>query len=183
MNSANTSSSPVSYYWNSNAEDDYTSTCLDEVVVMVATAGLNTASEFIVAALPILAVFKLRVDPSQRWPVIMLLSIGFIVAFVGCVRIHYLRAVHANFDFTWFSMYSWICSLLEIDIALVSGFTGVLFRVFASKSTYSPSDRGYTTRIVSPTIGCYILSPHYSYTVLTSVIIKRQHHFPKKSES
>jgi uncharacterized protein YraI len=87
---------------------------------MEVAAVLNTVSEFVIAVLPIFAIFGLRVDPRQRWSVIGLLSLGFFVAFAGCFRTYYLWKTVATYDMTWWSTPHWICSEVEIDAALVS---------------------------------------------------------------
>jgi hypothetical protein len=88
--------------------------------MMEISAILNTLSELVIAILPVLAVFQLRVDPRQRWSVIGLLSLGFLVAFAGCFRTYYLYKTVGTYDLTWWSTPHWICSEVEIDTALVS---------------------------------------------------------------
>jgi len=81
---------------------------------------LNTVSEFVVALLPVLAVFKLGVTPRQRWSVIGLLSLGFLVTFTGCLRTYYVYRITQTYDITWWAAPQWVCAEVEIDVALVS---------------------------------------------------------------
>ena len=81
--------------------------------------ALNTLSEFIAGALPILAVFKLGVSRQQRRTVIVLLSLGTLVSTVGCVRLYYVSRIFGSNDFTWWYCPSWVCAQIEIDVALV----------------------------------------------------------------
>jgi hypothetical protein len=94
--------------------------CINDGRMMEIAAVLNTFSEIVIAVLPVLAVFRLRVDPRQRWSVIGLLSLGFLVAFAGCFRTYFLWKSISTYDMTWWSTPHWICSEAEIDTALVS---------------------------------------------------------------
>jgi hypothetical protein len=90
-----------------------------------AAAIINTMSEFILAALPLLAVFPLGVDKRRRWAATSLLSLGFVVAFTGCFRCYYLWKLIHSHDLTWWSDAQWICSQVENDLALVSRTTSL----------------------------------------------------------
>ena len=50
---------------------------------MQAASVLNTFAEFVLTLMPLIAVFRLRVNPEQRWGIISLLSLGFMVVIVG----------------------------------------------------------------------------------------------------
>jgi len=97
-------------------------------------ALVNTTSEFVVALLPVLGVFKLGVERQQRWTVVSLLSLGLIVASLGCIRAHYLQEEIETLDAPWHSTSSWTCSEVEIDVAVVCNF-GVLPMHSTSLST------------------------------------------------
>jgi hypothetical protein len=102
---------------------------------MLAGASLNTISEFFLAALPIPAVFYLRIKGRQRWAVISILSMGFLVVLVGCIRVYYIwKGIH-TIDVAWWAGPHWICSELEIDTALVSK-NGLVVDYDANISTY-----------------------------------------------
>jgi hypothetical protein len=76
--------------------------------------------EFIVALLPIPVVFNLQMEKRQRWSVISLLSLGFLVTAVGCVRTFYVwKGWVETYDSSWWSEEHWICSEVENDLALV----------------------------------------------------------------
>jgi hypothetical protein len=93
--------------------------CFNDASSVEAAAVINTFSEFILAALPLLAVFPLRVDKRKRWTATSLLSLGFVVAFTGCFRCFYLWKLISTYDLTWWSDPQWICSQVEINLALV----------------------------------------------------------------
>jgi hypothetical protein len=92
---------------------------MNDSAAMKASAILNTASELVIAILPVLAVFRLQVDPRQRWTVIGLLSLGFLVTLAGCLRTYTIWRTVESYDLAWWSTPHWICSEVEIDLALV----------------------------------------------------------------
>jgi hypothetical protein len=101
---------------------------------MQVAAVFNTFSETWVASLPLVAVFKLRVDYRQRWTVISLLSLGYFVSMAGIVRTYFIFKLFTTYDLTWWSGPQWICSEVEIDLALVS-FFGCLRLIYRTKLT------------------------------------------------
>jgi large subunit ribosomal protein L36e len=94
--------------------------CRDDGLSMQVSAVVNTLSEIVIAILPVFAVFRLQVDPRQRWGVIGLLSLSFFVAFTGCFRTFFIFKMVQSEDFTWWSSPQWITSEVEIDLGLVS---------------------------------------------------------------
>ena len=104
-------------YWTLELKG--TAQCVNDFQLMVAGAVSNTISEIIVASLPIFAVFKLHVAKNQRWTVITLFSMNFLVAIAGICRIYYLALTLTTWDLNWYANPQWICSLIEIDVALV----------------------------------------------------------------
>lgn len=93
--------------------------CINDGLSWKISAILNTLSEFVLATLPLLGVFRLGVDKRQRWSVIGVLSLGFFVALAGCLRSYYIWRALMAYDLTWWGGPQWICSELEIDVALV----------------------------------------------------------------
>jgi hypothetical protein len=93
--------------------------CINDAVVMQVSSVLNTFSEFVVATLPLIGVFQLHVDKQQRWSVVGLLSLGYLVAMAGCFRAFYIWKARETYDISWWSWPQWICSVVEIDLALV----------------------------------------------------------------
>jgi hypothetical protein len=116
---------PVKAYWT--MVDLPNQRCDNDQLVMKICAVINTASEFILASMPIIAVYRLHVDPKQRWTVIGLLSLGFLVAFAGCFRCFYLwkSMSSASLDMSWYADPHWIASEVEIDLSIVSAVSHV----------------------------------------------------------
>jgi hypothetical protein len=81
-------------------------------------AVINTCMESLVAILPIPVIFNLQME--KRWSVLSLLSLGFLVTIVGCVRTYFVwKGFLDTYDITWWSEQHWICSEVENDLALV----------------------------------------------------------------
>jgi hypothetical protein len=81
---------------------------------------VNTLSEFLIALFPVIGAYTLRVDARQRWHVISLLSLGFLVTIAGCFRTFFLwKCVAPNYDLTWWAAAQWLCAEIEINVAMV----------------------------------------------------------------
>ena len=87
---------------------------------MVALSSFNTFSEALVASLPIPIIFQLQMEPKTRWNVVTLLCLGYFVAIVGSVRTVFLYILYNTNDLTWWSAPHWMCSEVEISVAIVS---------------------------------------------------------------
>lgn len=110
--------SPLKAYWTYPGIPG--AHCLDDGLSMEIAAVVNTIWEIWIATMPLIAVFKLRVKQSQRWSVIGVLCLGYFVGLTGIFRTVYVFKAFTTYDFTWWSMPQWICSEVEIDLALVS---------------------------------------------------------------
>lgn len=111
---------PVRAYWTiSELPHQH---CDNDPIVMKACAIINTVSEFILASMPIIAAYKLHIDPKQRWTVIGLLSLGYLVVFAGCFRCYFLwKSIGSQtLDLSWYADPHWIASEVEIDLSIVS---------------------------------------------------------------
>lgn len=73
----------------------------------------------IIAILPAIAVFHFKVDPKQRWSVISLLSLGYLVAIAGIVRSYFLWKLADTYDLTLWASPQWCSAAVEIDLAII----------------------------------------------------------------
>jgi hypothetical protein len=72
-------------------------------------------------------------EKRQRWSVISLLCLGFLVTIVGCVRTFYIwKAFVQTYDSSWWSEEHWLCSEVENDVALVRALVSNLPRASAN---------------------------------------------------
>lgn len=86
---------------------------------MQAAGVLNTFAEFVMALLPLIAVFRLKVDKRKRWEVLGLLSLGFFVFFIGIWRTFFIWRALTTYDLTWWLGPQWVASEIENFTALV----------------------------------------------------------------
>lgn len=57
----------------------------------------------------------------QRFLVVVLFSLGFLVTAAGCVRTYYIyRSLVTEYDNTWYAYPLWIAAAIEIDMGVVS---------------------------------------------------------------
>jgi hypothetical protein len=94
--------------------------CISEGYTDLALSCLNTFSEALVAALPIPMIMRLGMISRQRISVLILFCLGFLVTVVGSVRCYFVYKVFWTDDMTWYSSPHWICSEVEICVAMVS---------------------------------------------------------------
>jgi hypothetical protein len=106
---------PVTQYWTYPSPP--AANCIDDALAIKASGILNTSAEFLIAVLPLIAVYQLRV--KRPWSVICLLSLGFSVVVVGSFRTYFIFKATQLYDWTWWSSAQWICSEVENNIAIV----------------------------------------------------------------
>jgi hypothetical protein len=88
---------------------------------MQAAGVLNTFAEFVMALLPLIAIFSLKVDKQKRMHVLGLLSLGFFVSFIGIWRTYFIWKALTTYDLTWWLGPQWVASEIENSMALVFG--------------------------------------------------------------
>jgi hypothetical protein len=93
--------------------------CIDNGAALFTGAVLNTFSEAIVAVLPLPIIFTLNVTRHQRKMIISMLCGGILVVIVGCVRTYFVWQMIATHDPSWWAQPHWICSEVEMDVAIV----------------------------------------------------------------
>jgi len=98
------------------------SSCFNDGLSMQVSAVVNTLAEIWIATIPLIAVFKLHVERSQRWAVISVLSLGYTVGVAGIFRTFFIFKAFTTLDISWWSGPQWICAEVELDLALVSAF-------------------------------------------------------------
>ena len=110
-------SDPIRAYW---VFPPMPSRQLQEGMSFTILSGFNTLSELLVASLPIPLLFGNRKLPlSQRWNIVGLLSLGYLVAIVGTARAYYAWQIFYAYDHSWWGTPYLITSEVELDTALV----------------------------------------------------------------
>lgn len=108
--------SPISDYWKLSYSPQ---NCIDERTHLLASAIINTCSDFFVFFLPIPTVFSLPIPFRQQLMLFILFAAGLVVCASGVVRIWYIHAAYSSYDRTWFSYPLWISSVLNLYIGIV----------------------------------------------------------------
>ncbi|KAF2395935.1 hypothetical protein EJ06DRAFT_560395 [Trichodelitschia bisporula] len=121
--------------------------CVNEAYVYTILSAFNTFSEALVAAMPVPVLLRLKMDSAQRWAVMSLLCLGFLVAVVGCVRTYYVWILFDSDDLTWWSGPHWICSEVEICLAMICASAPALRPVLGRLLHWdkNPSNSYYST--------------------------------------
>jgi hypothetical protein len=110
--------------------------CINEGYTDLALSAINTFSEALVAALPIPMIMRLGMISRQRISVLLLFCCAFLVSVVGSVRCYFVYLVFWTDDMTWYSSPHWICSEVEICVAMVSTYVPVHHPVLENPSCH-----------------------------------------------
>lgn len=100
---------PVSYYWNHYKTDTYDAegkvtekagTCIQQVNFFLITAGLSVLTDILIMLIPAAMVWGLKMEKSKKIAVWAVMSLGWVVAIIGAVRIalYYYRFRPENID-------------------------------------------------------------------------------------
>lgn len=100
---------PVSYYWNhyktdtSDAEGNViekAGACIDQVNFFLITAGLSVLTDILIMLIPAAMIWGLKMKKSKKIAVWAVMSLGWVVAIIGAVRIglYYHRFQPDNID-------------------------------------------------------------------------------------
>lgn len=100
---------PVAYYWNHYETDEYDAegnvaekagTCIQQVNFFLITAGLSVLTDILIMIIPAAMVWKLKLKRSKKIAVWAVMSLGWVVAAIGAVRIalYYYRFQPENID-------------------------------------------------------------------------------------
>jgi hypothetical protein len=97
-------STPVSYYWNHYKTDTYddqgnvtekAGTCIQQVNFFLITAGLSVLTDVLIMIIPAAMICGLEMERSRKIAVWAVMSLGWVVAIIGAVRI---ALYHHNFQ-------------------------------------------------------------------------------------
>ena len=100
---------PVSYYWNHYVTDTYDAegnvvekagTCIQQVNFFLITAGLSVLTDILIMIIPAAMIWGLKMQKSKKIAVWVVMSLGWVVAIIGAVRIvlYYYRFQPSNID-------------------------------------------------------------------------------------
>lgn len=87
---------PVAYYWNHFETDTYdeegnvvaaAGTCIHQIDFFLITAGLSVLTDILIMLIPAAMVWRLKMRKSRKIAVWAVMSLGWVVAIIGIVRI------------------------------------------------------------------------------------------------
>jgi hypothetical protein len=109
---------PISAFWV--YPPDLNAKCIRTADFLFTVSVINTILELVVWLLPLPLLFKLKLDPRQRVPVMIMLCLGLLVPVVGAVRCYYVYIdMVASWDVYWFAGPHWICSDFENNLSII----------------------------------------------------------------
>ncbi|KAI6367518.1 hypothetical protein MCOR25_004883 [Pyricularia grisea] len=136
---------PISDFWSFSEKRN----CLPNFTIYYAQAGANIGTDVIIIALPLPALWKLRINHAQKLGLLGIFSLGFFGTIISILRLTFLTD---SPDVTWNNAVSSSWSTAEISIGLMCAslpsirpLVGKILPRLAStfgKST-SPSSRPY----------------------------------------
>lgn len=97
------------------------SSCIDEGTEMMVVAIVLCIADLLTTITPIPLIMRLQMPLKQRIGACVLLGLGLLVTFAGIARTYYIwKALIGSWDMTWWVYALWICSIVELNVAVVS---------------------------------------------------------------
>lgn len=90
---------------------------------------INVINDFMVLALPIPIVWKLKLPIKQRIAVISILSISFLACIAGIIRVVYSERYIESYDQSWDSYGMGLSAGLELNLGVVRLFLFLFFKI------------------------------------------------------
>lgn len=88
-------------------------------------------ADLLVTLIPIPIVMRLKMPTRRRIAVLALLSLGFVVTGVGCLRTYYIWKWIVSYDLSWTAYPLYVCGTIEVDLGIVGYFPQqCIFRMF-----------------------------------------------------
>ncbi|KAF2016638.1 hypothetical protein BU24DRAFT_492692 [Aaosphaeria arxii CBS 175.79] len=116
---------PVDAFWDLTKKP--TARCVNETTLWYSNAGLNIATDLLVAILPIKAIWDLQLPKKQKIALVFILTIGWFVCVVSILRLHALVELAQNpQDTTWYSTATAYWSAIEVNLGIVCASTPAL---------------------------------------------------------
>ncbi|KAK0105295.1 hypothetical protein ONS95_004321 [Cadophora gregata] len=126
--------SPVDYFWNQFSLKP--GSCLSPELVGAMTyahSGLNALADIILAALPVVIVSQLQMNPRTKLTVSIILSMGIVACIAVVIRIPYIKILVDNADdFLFSSTDVVIWSAIEPGLAITAANLATLRPLFSA---------------------------------------------------
>lgn len=110
---------PIQSYWFPTQYPNRR--CVDQAVLLYATAALNNLSDFLIPPRPIRDLWKVRLPFKQRIGLIIMFTIGVLVCVAGICRICYLTIFFNSYDIFYNAATVYVINAIETDFAIICG--------------------------------------------------------------
>jgi hypothetical protein len=148
---------PVSYYWKHFVTDTYDAegkmtekagTCIQQVNFFLITAGLSVLTDILIMIIPAAMVWKLKMNRSKKIAVWAVMSLGWVVAVVGAVRIvlYYYRFQPDNIDRSYSLAYTISGAEVNMYVSPSESWCPIADKFFAEQSSPPAVQRSKPSR-------------------------------------
>jgi len=154
--------SPVHMYWNHHKTDEVVDgqivndnySCIDQASFSLSTAAIAVLTDVAILLVPIAMMWKLRMPLRRKLAVIFVLSLGWVVAIVGIIRINFF----VDFWYGRFPDPSWslwhtlsgvennVAIMVSCGPALKAGIVRFFPRLFGTSKGSQATGNAYLTR-------------------------------------
>ncbi|KAM0718965.1 hypothetical protein Q7P37_006037 [Cladosporium fusiforme] len=113
---------PVHMYWGRRDMNNKTEfSCFDEETFSIATAVIAIITDVLILLIPIFMVWPLRMNRRKKVAVGCVLSLGWIVVIVACVRLKLFFDLWAGAgrDYTYTTGTGVVISIVEVNVAII----------------------------------------------------------------
>jgi hypothetical protein len=110
---------PISLMWEGWLLPYYGGKCFDMHVVTFVAAGFNIAQDLFVVVLPLVPVWRLKMDTRTKWGVMVMLGLGVFITVTSCVRVPYIAAFGRTYNPTWDYEDVLMWSGLELSVTII----------------------------------------------------------------
>jgi len=109
---------PIHAYWE--FPTPASAKCLNEAACTLAGGIVKTFVDLLITTIPIPLILRMQMERRQRYAVIVLLSLGYLVTAAGAVRSYYTyRVFYNNYDLTWYQYPAFLAAAVENDVAII----------------------------------------------------------------
>lgn len=93
--------------------------CVDIQAMAFASAGLNILFDLVVMVLPFPFLLKLQTSPRKKMGIILMFSLGILVAIISCLRLPHLHLFTTTINPTWDFTDALIWTAMEVHVSII----------------------------------------------------------------
>lgn len=117
---ANTSHSiPISYSWHMWNDEKYHGKCFNYQISTIVQAALNMTLEIVLVCLPMPTLYKLQINWKQKLQLLVMFSLGLILAIICVLRLHALLQDYDPTNITWVGWTLGLWDAAEVFVSII----------------------------------------------------------------